>query len=59
VTGPTGDGPDTAVLRAARYQGQRLARITIRLLGSGPVTDAADDDGNARETLAVSASRTA
>ncbi|MFB4285750.1 MULTISPECIES: NAD(P)H:quinone oxidoreductase [unclassified Nonomuraea] len=59
VTGPTGEGPDTAVLEAARYQGQRLAQITIRLLGSGRVTDAAADDGNAREALAATASRTA
>ncbi|MER6003538.1 NAD(P)H:quinone oxidoreductase [Nonomuraea angiospora] len=35
VTGPNGAGPDAAVLAAARYQGRRLARITIRLLGDG------------------------
>jgi NAD(P)H dehydrogenase (quinone) len=29
---PTGDGPDAAALNAARYQGRRLAQITIRLL---------------------------
>ncbi|MFI9559193.1 NAD(P)H:quinone oxidoreductase [Nonomuraea endophytica] len=34
VSGPTGDGPDTAALEAARYQGRRLAQITMRLLGS-------------------------
>jgi NAD(P)H dehydrogenase (quinone) len=32
VTGPSGDGPDTASLDAARYQGRRLTRTTIRLL---------------------------
>jgi NAD(P)H dehydrogenase (quinone) len=36
ATGPsTGDGPDTAALEAARYQGRRLARITSRLHGHG------------------------
>ena len=59
VTGPTGDGPDTAVLEAARYQGQRLAQITTWLLGSRRVTEAATDDGNAREALAATASPTA
>jgi NAD(P)H dehydrogenase (quinone) len=39
VTGPTGAGPDAAVLEAARYQGRRLAGITIRLLGSDPTGD--------------------
>ena len=39
VTGPTGDGPDAAVLEAARYQGRRLAEITTRLL-AGSHTDA-------------------
>jgi NAD(P)H dehydrogenase (quinone) len=33
VSGPTGDGPDAATLEAARYQGRRLAEITIRLSG--------------------------
>ena len=45
VTGPTGAGPDAAALDAARYQGRRLAQITIRLLAGGRVTD-----GNARGT---------
>jgi NAD(P)H dehydrogenase (quinone) len=58
VTGPTGDGPDAATLEAARYQGRRLAQITIRLLG-GDVTDTAEGDGNARETMAGTASQTA
>ncbi|SNT53693.1 NAD(P)H dehydrogenase (quinone) [Streptosporangium subroseum] len=59
VTGPTGDGSDAAALEAARYQGRRLAQITIRLLGDGRVTDAAAGDGNARETVAATASQTA
>jgi NAD(P)H dehydrogenase (quinone) len=36
-----GDGPDATALEAARYQGRRLAEITIRLLGGRRVTDAA------------------
>ncbi|WP_157252931.1 NAD(P)H:quinone oxidoreductase [Nonomuraea typhae] len=32
VSGPAGGGPDAAALDAARYQGRRLAEITIRLL---------------------------
>lgn len=32
VTGPSGEGPDTASLDAARYQGRRLTRTTARLL---------------------------
>src|SRR3954464_5513672 len=40
VTGPAGDGPDAAALEAARYQGRRLAQITIRLLTGGRGTDA-------------------
>lgn len=35
VTGPAGDGPDAATLEAARYQGRRLAQITIRLMEAG------------------------
>jgi NAD(P)H dehydrogenase (quinone) len=58
VTGPTGDGPDAAALGAARYQGRRLAQITIRLLAGGRVTDAAGD-GNASETMAEPTSQTA
>ncbi|MFG6195292.1 NAD(P)H:quinone oxidoreductase [Nonomuraea sp. JJY05] len=53
VTGPTGDGPDAAVLEAARYQGRRLARITIRLLGDGHAGAA-----TARESVAATISRT-
>ncbi|MBF8184955.1 NAD(P)H:quinone oxidoreductase [Nonomuraea sp. K274] len=35
VTGPSGDGPDTATLEAANYQGRRLAQITMRLSLAG------------------------
>jgi NAD(P)H dehydrogenase (quinone) len=59
VTGPTGDGPDAAALEAARYQGRRLAQVTIRLLGGGRVTDAAAGDGNAHGTRARATSQTA
>ncbi|MFI6597307.1 NAD(P)H:quinone oxidoreductase [Nonomuraea sp. NPDC050536] len=42
ATGPSnGDGPDAAALEAARYQGRRLAEITIRLLEGSRVTDPA------------------
>ncbi|MCA2219702.1 NAD(P)H:quinone oxidoreductase [Nonomuraea aurantiaca] len=56
VTGPTGDGPDSAALEAARYQGRRLAQITIRLLEGGRITAS---EGNARETVAATASQNA
>ncbi len=56
---PTGDGPDAATLEAARYQGRRLAQITIRLLGGNRITDAAAGDGNARATEAGTTSQTA
>jgi NAD(P)H dehydrogenase (quinone) len=60
VTGPpAGDGPDATALEAARYQGRRLAQITIRLLGGSRVTDAAAGDGNARGTRAGTTSQTA
>jgi NAD(P)H dehydrogenase (quinone) len=39
VTGPAGDGPDAPALDAARYQGRRLARTTIRLLAGGRAID--------------------
>ncbi|MEV4579169.1 NAD(P)H:quinone oxidoreductase [Nonomuraea jabiensis] len=52
VSGPTGGGPDAAVLEAARYQGRRLARITFRLLAG----DAAASVHGARESLAATAS---
>ena len=39
AAGPaTGDGPDATALEAARYQGRRLAQITIRLLAGSRVT---------------------
>jgi NAD(P)H dehydrogenase (quinone) len=53
---PTGDGPDATALEAARYQGRRLAQITIRLLAGSRVTEA---DGNARRTRAGTTSQTA
>ena len=60
---PTGDSPDTAALDAAldaaRYQGRRLAQITIRLLAGGRVTDAAGGAGNGRGTKAGTTSQTA
>jgi NAD(P)H dehydrogenase (quinone) len=59
VTGPTGDGPDIAALGAARYQGRRLAEITIRLLAGRSVTDVAAGNGNARATGAAEASQAA
>jgi NAD(P)H dehydrogenase (quinone) len=49
VTGPSGDGPDRAAVEAARYQGRRLAQLTIRLLAGSHATDAS----------AAAASRTA
>jgi NAD(P)H dehydrogenase (quinone) len=50
VSGPTGDGPDAATLEAARYQGRRLAEITIRLLGGARAV---------REAVAATTSRNA
>ncbi|GIH15234.1 NAD(P)H:quinone oxidoreductase [Rugosimonospora africana] len=52
VTGPAGDGPDAATLEAARYQGRRLARTTIRLLGVDQASDAATDASEVRGTTA-------
>lgn len=59
ATGPAGDGPDAAALSAARYQGRRLAQITIRLLAGRRVTDAAAGDANGRRTSAGATSQTA
>jgi NAD(P)H dehydrogenase (quinone) len=57
ATGPqTGDGPDATALEAARYQGRRLAQITIRLLAGSRITDA---DGNAPQNGAGRTSQTA
>jgi NAD(P)H dehydrogenase (quinone) len=53
ATGPTGDGPGAAALKAARYLGRRLAQITIRLQAGSRVTDAVAGDGNARATRAA------
>src|SRR5256885_7632773 len=49
VTGPTGAGPDATALQAARYQGRRLAQITIQLLEGGCVTDAVEHEKVFRE----------
>jgi NAD(P)H dehydrogenase (quinone) len=46
-----GQGPDAAALDAARYQGQRLARVALRLQGA--------QVGNGRRAVAVSASPSA
>ncbi len=60
MTGPATDGPDTATLEAARYQGRRLAQIAIRLLAADDhAPDAAAPDGNARDTLTSMTSLTA
>lgn len=47
VSSSPGDGPDAATLDAARYQGRRLARTTIRLLAGTRATEA--DDARAAE----------
>lgn len=39
MTGPSGDGPGTATLDAARYQGRRLTRTAIRLLAGAPTAE--------------------
>lgn len=57
VTGPSGDGPDATALEAARYQGRRLAQITIRLLGGGSVSDASAPDEKRRGTMAGTTSQ--
>ncbi|GGO25315.1 NAD(P)H:quinone oxidoreductase [Micromonospora parathelypteridis] len=53
VTGPTGDGPDGPALEAARYQGRRLAQITIRLSGGVGAT-AGDQNARAARTATTS-----
>ncbi|WP_433463040.1 NAD(P)H:quinone oxidoreductase [Spirillospora sp. CA-128828] len=58
-TSSTGEGPDAAVLEAARYQGRRLAEITIRLLEGGRLAGTAADGGGARETTVGATSQTA
>jgi NAD(P)H dehydrogenase (quinone) len=59
VTGASGDGPDGVVLDAARYQGRRLAEVTIRLLAGDRVTDAAPRDRNICEAMADATAQTA
>lgn len=54
---PIEGGPAGEALDAARYQGRRLAEITIRLLGGSRVTDSAAGEGNARETRAGTTSQ--
>jgi NAD(P)H dehydrogenase (quinone) len=56
ATGSTENGPDTAVLEAARYQGRRLAQTTIRLLAGSHATDT---DGDALRDRAATTSQTA
>jgi NAD(P)H dehydrogenase (quinone) len=56
ATGSSEDGPDSAALEAARYQGRRLAQTTIRLLAGRRATDA---HGNAPGNGAAKTSRTA
>jgi NAD(P)H dehydrogenase (quinone) len=58
-TSSTGEGPDAAALEAARYQGQRLARITSRLLEGNRVAAGAANGGEGHESLAASTSQTA
>ncbi|MET7335841.1 NAD(P)H:quinone oxidoreductase [Nonomuraea sp. NPDC005650] len=59
MTGPAMDGPDTATLESARYQGRRLAQVAIRLLEGGRAADAAERDGSPREALTATTSLTA
>jgi NAD(P)H dehydrogenase (quinone) len=47
---PSEDGPTNEARDAARYQGRRLAQITIRLLAGGLDPDAAAGDGSGRAT---------
>lgn len=54
ATSPDGEGPDAAALDAARYQGRRLAQVTIRLRAGGS-TDGRADAG----AMAAAASRSA
>jgi len=56
---PSEAGPAGEALDAARYQGRRLAQITIRLLGGSRVADAAAGDANTRATGARTTSQTA
>ncbi|MGH9111038.1 MAG: NAD(P)H:quinone oxidoreductase [Acidimicrobiales bacterium] len=47
---PSEEGPAREVLAAARYQGRRLAQMTIRLVAGRLITDAAAGEGNAGGT---------
>jgi NAD(P)H dehydrogenase (quinone) len=51
-TSSTGEGPDAAALEAARYQGQRLARITGRLLEGNRVAAGAANGDNGHGSVA-------
>lgn len=46
VTSPNGAGPDATALEAARYQGLRLAKITLQLRRGHVVADAAKGSGD-------------
>ena len=56
---PSEAGPAREALDAARYQGGRLAQITVRLLAGSRITNAASGDGNARATGSARTSQTA
>jgi NAD(P)H dehydrogenase (quinone) len=58
-TSSTGEGPDAAALAAARYQGQRLTRITSRLLEGNRVAAGAANGGNDHQSPVATASQTA
>ena len=58
-TSSTGEGPDAATLAAARYQGQRLARVTSRLLEGNHVAASAANGGNGHQNLAAPTPQTA
>jgi NAD(P)H dehydrogenase (quinone) len=58
-TSSTGEGPDAAALEAARYQGQRLARITSRLLEGNRVAAGAANGDSGHGSLAATTSQTA
>jgi NAD(P)H dehydrogenase (quinone) len=58
-TSSTGDGPDAAALEAARYQGQRLAGITSRLLEGNHVAAGAANGDSGHGSLPATTSQTA
>jgi NAD(P)H dehydrogenase (quinone) len=58
-TSSTGEGPDSAALEAARYQGQRLARITSRLLEGNRVAASAANGDSGDGSVAATTSQTA